>query len=645
MRSSGADRRAVVQDDGGRSRHLARGGDEVRRHARLRKQRDVLEDLLHHGEISKLDAAKLRGEINKIPKKLHFTHLINIKNEDKTTVLLFVPAFRSLHPVEVLAKAQERVIEKRRRRGSWIGPNDRPCSSSSLWRRRRRRRRRSSRRRLGVEDQKEEARNFLIERTTQWTHNCDVLLEVEAYTKKGPISVDQIDPAESSSKCSSHSTPYAPTGTRRRPPPWGARAAPLAPRPAVGRHHRGGPSTPAAAPPCARTASASGRGSPARRCRRRRRRRARRRDVEPRAAPPSAGRQRMIRARTGGPSGGGARRRRPAPAPARASFSGGVARFALSLSGWHRGGAAAAAERRRSIYGDAEVARDSEEGVVGPRRRRASASTPPQHPGNSGSSGGSARRGATRRRRANRSRRRPSSGPRSSPTSAGTWTRSGGRAARRRPLDAHGAGRGPATQGIMASMSKSRGPRGGVGSKRIESVRRSNSFDEASAPDVARLCSRSPRCRNRAHAPPNRCRALRAARGSKRGGGREESTRIRSNTGGGGMSYQRPSKTNWDCLMVVKRGQLLVRAGNDPVAVRVVGGASSAWGGAAAAAAQGGGDVGARLDEVLYLPGAAIRAQMRPTRRRRRSSSWGCGACTRSSWRCRCSMACRTTAG
>ena len=46
---------------------------------------------------------------------------------------------------------------------------------------------------------------------------------------------------------------------------------------------------------------------------------------------------------------------------------------------------------------------------------------------------------------------------------------------------------GSATQGIMASMSKSRGPRGGVGSKRIESVRRSNSFDEASAPDVARL--------------------------------------------------------------------------------------------------------------------------------------------------------------
>ena len=45
---------------------------------------------------------------------------------------------------------------------------------------------------------------------------------------------------------------------------------------------------------------------------------------------------------------------------------------------------------------------------------------------------------------------------------------------------------GSATQGIMASMSKSRGPRGGVGSKRIESVRRSNSFDEASAPDVAR---------------------------------------------------------------------------------------------------------------------------------------------------------------
>ena len=33
----------------------------------------MLEDLLHHGEISKLDAAKLRGEINKILKKLHFT--------------------------------------------------------------------------------------------------------------------------------------------------------------------------------------------------------------------------------------------------------------------------------------------------------------------------------------------------------------------------------------------------------------------------------------------------------------------------------------------------------------------------------------------------------------------------------------------
>ena len=29
----------------------------------LRKQRDVLEDLLHHGEISKLDAAKLRGAL------------------------------------------------------------------------------------------------------------------------------------------------------------------------------------------------------------------------------------------------------------------------------------------------------------------------------------------------------------------------------------------------------------------------------------------------------------------------------------------------------------------------------------------------------------------------------------------------------
>ena len=327
--------------------------------------------------------------------------------------------------------------------------------------------------------------------------------------------------------------------------------------------------------------------------------------------------QRMIRAQTGWAQAAAAPSPSPAaaaPAPAMASFSGGVARFALSLSGLGTAAApppppnddeASTATPRSRANSKKKVS--SDRGVA-----EASASTPPQHPQNSSSGGiGEERSDGSEKSFSPPPKQRPSifadlgghmdAKREDAPQrAADLWTHTA-------PAE------GSATQGIMASMSKSRGPRGGVGSKRIESVRRSNSFDEASAPDVARLSLSQPSVsQSGTRASESVSRASAPREGSKRGGGhREESTRVRANTGGGGMSYQRPSKTNWDCLMIVKRGQLLVRAGNDPVAVRVVSGGVFGLGAVLLRQRHKVVVTSARdSTEVLYLPGAAIRAQI-----------------------------------
>ena len=300
-----------------------------------------------------------------------------------------------------------------------------------------------------------------------------------------------------------------------------------------------------------------------------------------------------------------------------ASFSGGVARFALSLSGL---GTAAAPppppndDEASTVLPGTRSRANSKKKVSSDRGvAEASVSTPPQHPGNSGSSGGIGEERSDSSTKSESFSPPPKQRPSIFADLGGHMDAKREDAPQRAAdLWTHTApAEGSATQGIMASMSKSRGPRGGVGSKRIESVRRSNSFDEASAPDVARLSLSQPSVsQSGTRASESVSRASAPREGSKRGGGREESTRIRSNTGGGGVSYQRPSKTNWDCLMIVKRGQLLVRAGNDPVAVRVVSGGVFGLGAVSRQRHKVVVTSARDSTEVLYLPGAAIRAQI-----------------------------------
>ena len=62
----------------------------------LRRQREIVDELLHHGELTTLDAVALKAQLNQHIKQLYFQESWTLQELDDREALLQVPAFRFL---------------------------------------------------------------------------------------------------------------------------------------------------------------------------------------------------------------------------------------------------------------------------------------------------------------------------------------------------------------------------------------------------------------------------------------------------------------------------------------------------------------------------------------------------------------------